>query len=44
MTYMQKHERFQNVCQFLREDLQGFMSDKAIEDVIKYLFEKMFDD
>ena len=44
MTYMEKHEKYQYISNVLREELDGAIPDKEIEDVIKYLFDKLFED
>jgi hypothetical protein len=44
MTYLEKHEKYQYLSRVLRDELTGTMTDKDVEDVIKYLFEKMFKD
>jgi hypothetical protein len=44
MTYMEKHEKYQYISKVLRDELDQAMPDKDVEDVIKYLFEKLFKD
>jgi hypothetical protein len=44
MTNTEKLERYHYLSKVLRDELEGVIKDSAIEDVIKYLFEQMFEE